>query len=403
MGNTCGRARLGLASMLCIAMSVPIWATPSQAQANCGDFYRIQRGDTLRDITRRTLGHDRYRVVFGANRDILPSPERIETGQLIFLPCEDSGAKDRRSALVQAGLTPTQRDNLGDKAAADAPPENEVNVVTPYAPKFPGKSRVAPQVATQDPTTPQQQGDRPFNIITASGMSPLADFALPEGGLLSVLIKEALQAGGNSAAHEISFVDDRKAHLAVLMPTGAFDLTFPWPGVDCAGQNLGPAATALCRDFLISRPVYEAMIGTIVPSGSPLVSATSATALQNQRLCRPMGFPPVDLEAMGLDVRVILKRTAAECVAAIEASEADGMSVVIASSSSPTWSGLVAAPGLSWPIPVHALAWRGDPEAEQSIAILNQGLQRLQRSGRWFKIVSAYLRNVNAGEAVTGN
>lgn len=409
MARSYRRNCIGALVMFGIALSAAVWAvpTPSHAQTQCGEFYRIKRGDTLRDITTRTLGHDRYRVIYQANRDILPSPERLETGQLIYVPCAKGPIQDRRAALAQSGRTPSARDNLGDQAAVASPTQTDVAVVTPYSPKFAGKSRVAPQVPVQQETpalAQVEQSARPLNIITASGISPLADFPLPSGGLLSVLIKEALAVGGNSEAHKISFVEDRQAHLSVLMPTGTFDLTFPWPGVDCTTDSIGPAGKTICRDFLVSRPVYEATVATFLPAESALAAATSLDALQGAKLCRPAGFPPVDLEAMGLGLDIVIKRTASDCIAAIRSGEVQGMSIPIGARDMPKWSGLVMVPGLAWQIPVHALAWRSTPNAEQTIATLDAGLKQLQRSGRWFQIVSTYLHDVNERTAeVKGN
>lgn len=370
------------------------------AQAKCGDFYRVQRGDTLREITLKTLGHDRYTVVFRANRDVLPSPERLEVGQLIFVPCKDASVQDRKSALANAGLTPTPRDNLGDRAATGAPTETTIKVVTPSAPTTEESDRIADPVKTT--ATLSQRGA--LRILTASGMSPLADHALPDGGLLPILIREAFQAGGATGVHDAAFVDDRNAHLSVLMPTGAFDLTFPWPGVDCAKPGRGPTAQALCRDFLISRPIYEATVITIVAQDSSLVAATSTDALKGKRICRPAGFPPIDLEAMHLAVKIVIRRSVADCIALIQSGKADGMSVPMGQSSKRDTPGLVAASGLTWTVPVHALAWRQTPDADRTIAALNDGLQRLQKSGRWFNIVSRYLHDVNAdSKLVAGN
>lgn len=389
-----------LLSALGAILIAGVWpADIAMAQASCGDFYRVQRGDTLREITLKTLRHNRYRVLFQANRDVLPSPERLEVGQLIFVPCKGAAVQDRKTALAKAGRVPSSRDNLGDRVGTDDPADASVKVVTPSAPVTEQNSGVA--LPVQDAASSAQQR-RPLRILTASGMSPLADHALPDGGLLPVLIREAFHAGGVKGAN-VAFVDDRNAHLSVLMPTGAFDLTFPWPGVDCAQPDRGPTARDLCRDFLMSRPVYEATVMTIVTSDSPLMAATSTDALQGKRLCRPMGFPPVDLEEMRLGATVVIARSAGACVELIKAGQVDGMSTPMDHAAGLTWPGLATASGLSWTVPVHALAWRQTPGSDRTIAALNDGLEKLQKSGRWFNIVSKYLRDVNAGGRLAGN
>ena len=155
----------------------------------------------------------------------------------------------------------------------------------------------------------------------------------------------------------------------------------------------------MCRDFLISRPIYEATVKTFVPANGPLLAAASPTALRGRRLCRPSGFPPIDIEKLGLNVKVVTLRGADECVDMVRTGRADGVSMP-AHAKQANLPGLVEAPGLSWMAPVHALAWKKTPSAAETIAALNDGLKILQKSGRWFGIVSAYLHKVNTDEQV---
>jgi len=107
---------------------------------------------------------------------------------------------------------------------------------------------------------------------------------------------------------------------------------------------------------------------------------------------------------MDLSLRIVVKRTASDCVTAIRSGAVQAMSIPIGQKEIPKWPGMVMAPGLTWPVPVHALAWRNAPNAAQTIATLNAGLEQLQRSGRWFQIVSTYLHDVNEQAAeIKGN
>ena len=182
--------------------------------AKCGTFYRVKPGDTLRAITVRAYSHDRYDVVFNANRDILPSAARIETGQLIYLPCANSGPQTRLSALSTANITPTPQDQRGSRAAGDAPaPQVEVATLrsADSVPKRTVRARkpletgiTSNQSATGQAiavVTPNSQQKRsaveallqPVRMLSSEGLEPMAGSELPSGGLVGALIEGAFR------------------------------------------------------------------------------------------------------------------------------------------------------------------------------------------------------------------
>lgn len=51
--------------------------------------YVVRKGDTLSTIAEAELGaQDRWRALFGANRDVLDDPDCLQAGQVLQLPAE---------------------------------------------------------------------------------------------------------------------------------------------------------------------------------------------------------------------------------------------------------------------------------------------------------------------------
>jgi nucleoid-associated protein YgaU len=52
-----------------------------------GDFYTVQKGDTLSEIAKRHYGAaNKYNVIFEANKPMLSDPDKIYPGQTLRLP-----------------------------------------------------------------------------------------------------------------------------------------------------------------------------------------------------------------------------------------------------------------------------------------------------------------------------
>lgn len=358
--------------------------------AACGEFYRVQRGDTLRSITVARLGHDRFGLLFQANRDVLSNPSRIEIGQLLYIPCEGQAGQTRAQALAAAGRSVTPRDDLGDRRA----PKDVPRVAEPKPPET-----VTPQQPA-GPAAPRIVRPAQVRLLAYSGIPPLTDDTLPGGGLAATLITAALKAANVPVSAETVFVNDRRAHLQVLMPLDAFALGAPWPAPNCQGQK-GAATQQMCRDFLFSRPIYQMQIATWVAQTDASVATAGPNWFGTRRVCRPSGLPAVDLEAMAPAPTVVLARTPAACFALLSAGQVDAVSLPAATPVQQ--QGVKRAARLDREIPVHALAWRQDPQARKRIDQLNSGLARLQASGQWFSIVSQYLSNYRGGTSAPAN
>lgn len=376
----------------------------------CGAFYRIERGDTLRAITVRTYGHDRFAFLFRANRDILSDPAFIEVGQLLFLPCPQRGPADRTAALRAEGRVPTAEDQRGSRLTGRAPAPASGTDPTPTeggAPSGRGDIQAAtvtvarPEAAEVRGTAAEAAGDgalpRESILLTSNGFAPVSGRALPDGGLAAVLIRAALLALDPGHAVRPVFVNDRPAHLESLLPMGMFHLGSPWPAPACPASPGARVSERLCRDFLFSRPIFEIDVAVVTRADGPLAGAVRLADAAGRVICRPSDMPPVDLEASGVRLAIVEAEDPATCFGLLGQGAVDLVSLPAAQlpRGGPA-AGLVAVAALASRVPVHAIAWRDAPGAAAQIARLDRGLAQLQASGQWFTLVSDYLATFNA-------
>lgn len=374
-----GRGQSWQIAALALVCSL-LMLSPGRAMADCDVFYRVQRGDTLQLIASREIGNDDFQAVFQSNIDILRDPSRIEVGQLLYLPCPGLPL-DRPTALIKAGISPTPRDDVGDRLA--------LTMV---------RSDRDGETAGTGPTTRTAPG-AVLKILTGSGRAPLVDRGLPSNGMALLIVGEALKAASDPRVIRPEFVDDWKSHLDVLMPTGAFSLALPWPRPDCDADDLSATARGMCDAFLFSEAFYEIPVSILAPVDSPLVDARSEKSLAGRTICRPQAFPPVDLEKIPVPLRIVVAPSGAECARMVLNGEADAISLPAPAAvrllNQPRFSKtMMKSRYLDRSVPVHAVALKRDPEAAALIGRFDAGLRQIQASGRWLDLISSYIRQI---------
>lgn len=347
--------RLGLPVLAICAASL---GAAAQAQQSCAT-YTVVSGDTLSAIAANAGVVGGFQKLFDANRNILSSPNRIEVGQVLNIPCADGTI-----ALAE-----------GQAPAA----ETEVAPV-------PGRVLAG----ADDP--------RPLRVITSSGYAPFTDEALEGGGLFTQLVLRALAIGAPDQEISFFFVNDWNSQLNSLLPSGAIDMAFPWFKPDCSRvELLSPRNAYRCTDFNHSEPFYDALVGYFTFAGSAYENVDSYDDLAGARLCRPDAWFTFDLEAEGLvapRISLLQAPTQRGCFEALVAGEVDVVTYdVLPAEDDLRAMGLtdrvVQLDALASSQTLHVFVAKDNEFANAMLGPINTGLAELRDSGEWFSIVRA--------------
>ncbi|TFL19532.1 LysM peptidoglycan-binding domain-containing protein [Jannaschia formosa] len=332
----------------------------AQAQQLCSS-YVVARGDTLGQIASKARVRGGYRALFAVNTDILPSPHALEVGQVLTIPCADGSMPDPSAPVV--ARVPA--------APAPAP----VPVVAP---------------------APEPEASEPIVFLTATGFAPFTDEDLPDGGAITRMVKRSMELADPEQEFRVVFVNDWGAHLSELLPSGAFDMGFPWSLPDCSKVELLTGGNARrCTYFDASDPFYEEGVSYYAAAGSPYADATDYAQLQGTTICRPDGWFSFDLETQGLtepNVTMVWPGNQLDCWAMLERGEVDIITydTQVAEEDMRTvgvGDKAVEIEALASSTTLHVFVPKDHPKGRDYLQTLNAGLEELRLSGEWFAIV----------------
>ena len=214
------------------------------------------------------------------------------------------------------------------------------------------------------------------------------------------IVEMALFRADPDQPYTMTFINDWQAHIDALLPSGAYDISFPWIRPDCEGNNmLSPGDQARCDDFVFSGPFYEIVDGFFAMRDSGLGSVTKYADFKGKRICRPEGYTAGVLEGVGLmvpDITLIRPVEVTDCFQALAAGEVDLVSIdAEVGDTAVTKLGLTSKveqnPHLSTLLSLHAIAHKSNPRAVDMIGQLDAGLIEMYQSGEWYDIVSSAL------------
>lgn len=343
-------------------IALPVIASAQEACTT----YTVKDGDTLGTIAQTAYGTFDYQMIFNANRDALAAnPANLPVGLQLILPCED-GRLSPDQALSTVIATQTQ--------------EQEANRV---------RSNVY---------------EPPLKFVTSNNWMPFTDESLTGGGIFVRMATTAMQRGGNDRGFEVSYVDDWMAHIDVLLPSGAFDVSIAWEAPDCSKLDmLGEFSARMCTEFDFSLPIYEAAYTFNTLPDSRFANARSFDEYSGARICRPEAWPLGDLEVQGLVppvVEFVAPKNPLDCAEMLMRGEVDIYSIETETSAANfTELGVsdkvVTNPALATFISYHFLTSKRNPRGRVYIAMLNRGITEMRESGEWYDIVATGLDEHN--------
>ncbi|GHC64007.1 transporter substrate-binding domain-containing protein [Neogemmobacter tilapiae] len=350
------------------------------AQEACGT-YVVAAGDNLRLIARSAYGDaDMYRAIFEANiLAIGKKADLIEIGTVLSIPCDPSAVA---AEVIDPAKEPVTEPVMITTAAAEVKAEPPKD-----AESEPSAAAIPAEVKT-------------FGIVTGNGYAPFTDETLPGGGMVTQLVEMGIFRADPAIPYNLTFINDWQAHIDALLPSGAYDLSFPWVRPDCeAGAMLSAGDQARCDNFVFSAPLYEIVDGFFATRGSGLALATNYADLEGKRICRPEGYTTGVLDAVGLSVpKIELMRPAdtEDCFEALMAGKVDLVSIDAEVGDTAIANLGIAAdvdsnPYLTTLQSLHVIAHKSNPEAVELIAKLDGGVVEMYESGEWYDIVSTAL------------
>lgn len=344
--------------------AVLLTGTAALAQEACST-YTVKVGDNLRYIARAAYGDaDKYRLIYDANVAVIgEKADLIEIGSELTIPCDTATA-----------------------AATPEPVATATETVTPVA-------------ATPDPA-PAPATEKPVSFVTGNGYAPFADEMLPGGGMMTQLVEMSVFRADPSIPYTLTYINDWQAHIDALLPSGAYDLSFPWVRPDCeTPEMLSPGDQVRCTDFVFSGPFYEIVDGFFSLRDSGLGSVTKYADFEGKRICRPEGYTTGVLDAVGLTapaITLVRPVEATDCFQALAAGEVDLVSIdAEVGDAAAAKLGLTARveqnPHLTTLLSLHVIAHRSNQRAVDMIGQLDAGLIEMYQSGEWYEIVSSAL------------
>lgn len=335
------------------------------AQEAC-TTYTVRDGDTLGTIALAAYGSYDYQMIFNANRDALATnPNNLTAGLQLILPCED-GRLSPDTELASVITAETQRQEA---------------------------SRVRNNIY-----------EPPLKFVSSNDWKPFTDESLTGGGIFVRMATTAMQRGGNDRGFEVSYVDDWMAHIDVLLPSGAFDVSIAWESPDCSKLDLlGEFSQRMCTEFDFSLPIYETAYAFNTLNDSEYANARAFSDYAGAVICRPEAWPISDLEVQGLVeplVSYVHPKSPLDCAEMLLNGEVD-LYTIEAETAASNFAELGATdrvspnPALATFITYHFLTSKSNPRGRVYIAMLNRGITEMRESGEWYDIVATGLAEYN--------
>ncbi|SMR82325.1 amino acid ABC transporter substrate-binding protein, PAAT family [Aliiroseovarius halocynthiae] len=244
--------------------------------------------------------------------------------------------------------------------------------------------------------------ERQILLITGGNYAPFTDENLPNRGLYTKLVETAFLRAAPEQSYKIQFVNDWSSHLDLLMPTLAFDGTFPWSRPNCEEADaLSEKDRARCETYNFSNPFYEVVDTFFAQDGSGYEASLSYADFAGARICRPEGWSLTHMNAVGLyEPAITLVRPISpdDCFHAIANGTADIIAIeahlAVEAIGRLGYEGVIIEnPNLAAIKSLNVMTHVDHPDGKTVLEMLNRGLDIMQQSGEWRDIVSTALRH----------
>jgi polar amino acid transport system substrate-binding protein len=330
-----------------------------QAQEAC-TTYTVVPGDSLSGIARSAYGDINFQQIWDANRSkIGRNPNSISVGMSLQLPCADG---------TLAGAA--------QPVAAAAPVE---------------------EVAEAVEATPTSTRRVEIKLVTGDDYAPYTDEDAAGGGVITELLRQALATVESDVDSDITFVNDWGSHMDVLLPSGAFDGTFPWVAPDCEATDLAENFQARCDNFRFSEPVYEIVTGLFTAADNPLVATADHSDFEGKTICIPEGYGAFLMPDGGVAEDAITysnPATPEACFEELVAGSVDAVEMELRQAADIAKrldiTDKIAVVGeISTAIALSVVVDKTNPDGDEIVAAINSGIENIRNNGVWFQTVQS--------------
>lgn len=346
-----------------LAASAALLSAGMASAETCGGIYTVQRGDSLSLIADGLYKNAGLWTAIQQNNidKIGSNPNNISVGMKLNLLCLNGlpiGLEGGTEVVVGAAAAPI-----------------EAPVITP------GTGVRVERI----------------NLVTGDDYAPFTDRKLNKGGLLADLVQRAMEESAPAEGFAIHWVNDWDSHLGTLLEQGLVDMSFPWSRPNCEENP----EEYRCKTFLFSESMFEILELVYVDTTRPIKFDTDEDMI-GKTLCRMSGYSTHELDQGGRnwvkDGKIKLERPDGvdDCfnlliegkVDAVMIDEFAGKVVIKEMGMLDRIQPLPRPLGI---VPLNVLIHKGNPRAEELLATINAGLEKLKASGEYQKIVGSHL------------
>jgi polar amino acid transport system substrate-binding protein len=337
------------------------------AQESCGGVYTVERGDSLSLIADELYKNVGMWSTIHTNNlaTIGDSPNAIRVGMRLQLPCINGLPTGLAGGTVMAA---------------------------PAAPAAVQPLQVAPGTAATRSK---------INLLTADDYAPFTDRGALNGGLVTEVVRAAMDEAAPEEGFAIHWVNDWSSHLEPLLSNALLDLGFPWLRPDCATTP----DNYRCANFHFSDPMFEMLVLLFTDKDDPITFATDADML-GKTLCRPEGYYTHDLDKNGrrwiADNLITLEQpdSVADCFALLTEGAVDAVAL-----NEFTGRQAIADLGLAGEVEIvqtrrlsieglHVEVHKSHPQAEAMLETINAGLDEIKENGAYQQVINQHMSQI---------
>ena len=262
-------------------------------------------------------------------------------------------------------------------------------------------------------TADANAASKPTVRILAVAAPPLTDERLPEGGVVLALVRASLGRVGTGAVPESIVKWTSERLTPQLLKDSTIDVSLPVESADCdRPNNLTQSSAALCDSAVFSEPILQVVLGLFTSSNSTFKFDTDQSIF-GKSVCLSRDHDLSALNGNGRNwasykrVTVVRRATLLDCVAAVQANDADTFVAtdlegihLLRRLGLASYFTLLPRPLATSSI--HAVVSRDHARGSDLISALNDGLQKLKEGDAYASIVQRHMIAAAAAPATAG-